>query len=50
MILIDSKEYNIEPYELENEFKDSVWNLRKYLFLDRFALLLSLCNLSIDIC
>jgi len=32
MILIDNKEYNIEPYELETEFEDSVWNLRKNLF------------------
>jgi hypothetical protein len=32
MILIDNRDYNIEPYELENEFEESVWNLRENLF------------------
>ena len=32
MILVENKGYNIEPYESENEFEESVWELRKSLF------------------
>lgn len=32
MILIENKAFNLEPYETENEFEDSVWELRNNLF------------------
>lgn len=32
MILIENKAYNIEPYDSESEFEESVWKLRKSLF------------------
>lgn len=32
MILIGNKSFSIEPYDSENEFEDTVWELRKSLF------------------
>lgn len=41
MILIGNKSFSIEPYDSENEFEDTVWELRKSLFgLNRLFLIL----------